>query len=154
MRPASALDERAGRVPGAGVDDEPGRLVDDEQVLVLVGDPEVERLGRSSAGSAIAARIELDLLPAAQPVALRPRGRRRRARAPAREQALGGGARADLGQLGDEAVEPRRPPPTQERELRRRHAGAAAPRSAATSAPSRIATPITMKLSARLNAGQ
>ena len=61
-----ALDERAGRVSGARVDDEPGRLVDDEQVLVLVGDPQVERLvARARRGRALLA-IDLELLPAAR----------------------------------------------------------------------------------------
>ena len=35
-----AVDERAGRMAGRRMDHEPGRLVDDEQVLVLVGDHE------------------------------------------------------------------------------------------------------------------
>ena len=34
-----AVDERAARVPRRRVHDEACRLVDDEQVLVLVGDP-------------------------------------------------------------------------------------------------------------------
>ena len=34
------VDERAARMTGRRVDDEPGRLVDDQQVLVLVDDPQ------------------------------------------------------------------------------------------------------------------
>ena len=40
-----AVDERAVRVAGRRVDDDAGRLVDDEQVLVLAGDPQVDLLG-------------------------------------------------------------------------------------------------------------
>ena len=90
--------------PARRVDDEPGRLVDDEQVLVLVGDPQVERLVRARARRS-RARLELDLLPALEPVALRARDAVDEHRAGG-EQALGRGARADLGQRGEEAVEP------------------------------------------------
>ena len=139
---------------GARVHDEPGRLVDDEQVLVLVGDPELERLApersrherslvSSSSRSPPSRRW---LFGRATPSTVTRAGR---------DQALGGAARADLGQLGDEAVEPLVPPPTQGRDVGRFEApGAEGPRSAATRAPSSIATPITMKLSARLKAGQ
>ena len=57
------VDERAARVTGRRVDDEPGRLVDDQQVGVLVDDPqrdvrrrrEVER--RSAPGRRAGARV-------------------------------------------------------------------------------------------------
>src|SRR5215211_9113176 len=39
-----AVDERSGAVTGRRVDDDSRRLVDDEQVLVLVGDPEADVL--------------------------------------------------------------------------------------------------------------
>ena len=39
-----AVHERAGRVSGRGMDDEACRLVDDDEVLVLVGDPQIHRL--------------------------------------------------------------------------------------------------------------
>jgi hypothetical protein len=67
-----ALDERAGGVPGTRVDDQPGRLVDDEQVLVLVGDPQVERL-LLQLGRGEDSGVELDLFATGQPVALRAR---------------------------------------------------------------------------------
>jgi hypothetical protein len=54
------------------VDDHPGRLVDDEQVLVLVRDRKVDGLRderRRRRGW-----LELDLLPALEPVALRAAG--------------------------------------------------------------------------------
>ena len=50
--PVQRLRERAGAVPAGGVDDDAGRLVDDEQVLVLVGDRERRRRrARTSLGS-------------------------------------------------------------------------------------------------------
>jgi hypothetical protein len=67
-----ALDERAGSVPGTRVDDEPGRLVDDEQVLVLVGDPQVERL-LLQLGRGEDSGVQRDLLAADQLMALRAR---------------------------------------------------------------------------------
>ena len=44
--------QRAGGVSGAGVDDEAGRLVDDEQVLVLVRDAELRRSTTAAATTA------------------------------------------------------------------------------------------------------
>ena len=132
------LHERAARVPGRRVDDDPGRLVDHEEMGVLVGDPQVELL-----------RIELQLLPAFEAVALRPR-------APVEadgargDEALGLGARADIGQRRDEPVEP----------LARSRFGDVDPNGQARRAPpsmtvaKRIATPTQMNVSARLNAGQ
>ena len=149
------LRERAARVTGCRVHDDAGGLVHDEEVLVGVGDRELGRLdvrlrlGRHR-------RLDLELFPAGELVAL--------AASPpvhehgaGREKPLGGAARPDVRQPGEIAVEP----------LSRglaagRAASALAPqcrdargsRSARTSAASRIPTPITMKLSARLNAGQ
>ena len=62
--------ERAGRVPGARVDDDARRLVDDEQVLVLPGDVQVHRL-RLERRRASGGQLDDDVLPALQPVALR-----------------------------------------------------------------------------------
>ena len=73
---AQRVDERAARAARARVDDEARRLVDDEQVLVLVCDRDVDRRrGRRRRGRG---RLEHDLLPALEPVALRARARRRR----------------------------------------------------------------------------
>jgi hypothetical protein len=49
--------------------DEAGRLVDDDEVLVLVGDAEVHCL-RLELSSATLRRLELELLAAGEPVAL------------------------------------------------------------------------------------
>src|SRR5439155_15151559 len=66
-----ALDERAGGPARPRMDRDPGGLVDDEQVLVLVGDRELDRLRTERLGCR--GRLEDDLLPTTQPVALRPR---------------------------------------------------------------------------------
>ena len=87
---------------GRWVHDEAGGLVDDEQVLVGVDDSKLDLLALERR---LPRRLELDELTARKAVALgpslpvdlhHPRG----------EQPLGGRARADLGQLGEEAVEP------------------------------------------------
>ena len=101
---SSAVDERPVAVPGAGMDDDARRLVDDEQVLVLVGDARGRRRLRRRA--ALAARqVELDLLAAAR-AGGSSAGRRRRRAPRRREQPLRRSARADLGEPGEEAVEP------------------------------------------------
>src|SRR5579884_3087859 len=64
-----AVDERAARVPGRRVHDEAGGLVDDEEVLVLVGNRELHLL-RLDAGRRSLRRLELELLPAGKAVAL------------------------------------------------------------------------------------
>ena len=89
--------------PGAGMNDEARRLVDDQQVLVLVRDGEIHRLGLERALRR-GGRLELDLLAADELVALQPHAPvdEHAARS---EQSLGDGARADLGQFGEEAVE-------------------------------------------------
>jgi hypothetical protein len=100
-----AVDERAARMARGGMHDDAGRLVDYEQVLVLVGDPQLDvlwnELGRLRLG-----KLDLDRLSALQPpafdgrLAAEPNGSRG-------DQALGGTARPDLGQFGEETVEPR-----------------------------------------------
>ena len=99
-----SVDEGARRVPRRRVHDQPSGLVDDEEVLVLVGDPEVHRLGLERAFRQ-AGRLEGDLLSARQPVALRASRAVHQDRAAA-EQPFGDGPRADLGKPGEEAVEP------------------------------------------------
>ena len=135
----------------ARVDDEARGLVDDEQVLVL---PHDGRRGRRRGLRGRLGRTQLDLLPALEPVALRTRDAvDERARL---DGALGGRARADV--VGEEAVEPRPgrlaagPGASPRGDVERRRGGRGR-RSAATSASRRIATPTTMKESARLKAG-
>src|SRR5215213_4614435 len=145
-----AVDERARPAAGSGMHDDPGRLVDHEQVVVLVRNAEVGGLrlepGRRRRGS-----LELDLLPTLEPMALRARlavdGDA------AVQRTFRRRARPDLGKRCEKAVEPR---PCGlcgnadlQDELRR-----AASRSAANNAASRTTTPTTMNESARLKAGQ
>ena len=141
--------ERLPLVEPDGMHDEASGLVDDEQMLVLEHDSEPE-LDRSEALRL--GQLELELLAARQPVALR-------TLLPVDEHPTGGDE-----PLGERPVS--RPPaarrgrcrgaarrPTQERE-----SGdvptAALDRSAATNERNRRPTPTTMKVSARLNAGQ
>ena len=76
-RPRPRRRARAGRgracrsVSRPGMDDDARRLVDDEQVLVLPDDVEVHLLGRERPG--LGGQLDVDLLPALEPVALRPR---------------------------------------------------------------------------------
>jgi hypothetical protein len=131
------------------MDDHAGRLVDDEQMLVLPSDPQVALLGDERATRAGITRLEFDLFPTGEPVALRER-------APVDpncgclEQPLCLRARADLGQRREKPVEP----------LACGLVGNSRARAQAlreppnSTAAKRIATPTTMKESARLNAGQ
>ena len=151
LRPASPSTRVPDAWPARRMDDEPGRLVDDEQVVVLVGDPYLGR--RRSVGLPEGAALDADLLPARQPVALGTRLAVDEHR-PGGQQPFGGGPGADAGQRRDEAVEPLARGRSQERRAGSSPRGRRGARSAATSAPRRMATPITMKLSARLNAGQ
>ncbi len=151
-RGCERLHERAAGVPGRRVHDDAGGLVDDEEVLVVVRDRE---LGQRDGGllGYRSRRLDLDLLPAGELVALAARlpvhehGARR-------EQPLGRGARADLRQPREVAVEPLSGGLGRDDETIQRLEPARGSRSARTSAARRIPTPITMKLSARLNAGQ
>lgn len=138
-----------------GVHDESGWLVDDEQMRVLPDDVQIE-LGLDP----LFGRRQLpgDQLPTRQPVALRPPCAVDDDGA-AVDQALRRSARADLLLGGEEAVQ------AQPVRLRRnadlgqsrsveapgRRRGA---RSPAISVPSSSMTPMTMNVSARLNAGQ
>jgi hypothetical protein len=65
-----AVHERPGRVPGSRMDDQPGRLVDDEQVLVLPRDPQLHLLRHELGGPALG-RVQLELLAAGEAEALR-----------------------------------------------------------------------------------
>jgi hypothetical protein len=85
-----AVDERARRVPGRGVDDEAGRLVDDEQVLVLIRDAKIEIL-ELECGPPTLRYLDLEPLTAREPMALCAR-RTVDAHALLAQQALGRGA--------------------------------------------------------------
>ena len=97
------VDERSTRVARPGMDDDSGRLLDDEQVLVFVRGPEVDllRLQRRGCGRW---KVDLELFPTLQTMALRLYCAVDEYRA-ALEQALGQRARADLRQLREKAVE-------------------------------------------------
>jgi len=64
------VDERPAAVPRGRMYDDPGRLVDDKQMLVLVGDAEVELL-RLERRQPDLRNVELELLAPLQAVALR-----------------------------------------------------------------------------------
>jgi hypothetical protein len=98
------VDERPALVPGRRMDNKTCRFVDDEQMLVLVGDPQFAGLGLERRD--LRNRdLHLDLLPTFEPEALRTRLAvdLHRARA---EEPFGLRARVDLRQRRDEAVEP------------------------------------------------
>jgi hypothetical protein len=86
------------------MDDEPGRFVDDEEVLVLVGDAQIELLGLERRRPS-RRYVELELLAAFEPVALRADGSVDE-HSPLAEETLRSGARADLLETREEAVEP------------------------------------------------
>jgi hypothetical protein len=86
------------------MDDEPRRLVDDEEVLVLVRDVQVHRLRLERRHRRLRG-LELELLAAGELVALLPRASVDEDAALA-QQPLGDRAGADLGQRSEEAVEP------------------------------------------------
>ena len=99
------VDDRAVRVAGRRVDDDAGRLVHDQQVLVLVGDAQaLDRLRLEDALPALG-QLEVELLAARQPVALRSHGTVHE-HGPEPEQALGLGPGADTLTGREEAVEP------------------------------------------------
>ena len=141
------MDERRAGTTGAGMNDDARRLVHDEQVLVLVGEAQVERLCDERRRNR---RFELDLLALLEPVGLRARDAVD-AHLAGREQPLRGSTRPDLVEPGQEPVEPqprrgfRDADADQERGLW--------PRSASSSDPSSTATPTTIDASARLKAG-
>lgn len=150
------LDERARRATRPGMHDQPGGLVHHQKVLILVGDPQAVRC-RAHGRLCSRRAVDLQLLPTLEPVALGPRTTVE-PDSPARHQPLGLATRADLREPGQEAVEAlaRRLGRNAKsyravRQSRRPRRGA---RSAAASASKRIATPMTMKVSARLKAGQ
>ena len=97
------MDQRARSMPRGGMDDDTGRLVDDEQMLVLVdaAKSDVFRLEWSrSLGP-----VELDLFPTGETHALACRGTVHEHGTPL-QQPLGRRSRADLGKTREKAVEP------------------------------------------------
>jgi len=152
--PEQRVDEGPGRVSRPRVDGDAGRLVDDQQMLVLVGDPEIQLLAdeRRRLG-----RGQLDALSRLDPVRLRPLLAVDEDVSRV-QQALRRCARADRVQPGQETVEPQ---PGGVRgdgdvdqgravEVSARRRG---DRSASSSDPTSRQTPTTMQVSARLNAG-
>jgi len=119
-------------------------------MLVGVGDRELRQRGRRLLGNR-RGRLDLELLPTRELVALSA-GLSIEEHCTDGEQPFCRSARSHLRQPGEIAVEPL------SRSVGRdelfQGLGARGSRSERTSAASRIATPITMKLSARLNAGQ
>ena len=115
------VDERSLRMAGRRMDDETGRLVDDEQVLVLVRHGEVDLL-RDEPARPRRGRLELELLAADEPVALRTRPPVDE-HAAVLDQPLGDRPRPDLRKQREEAVEPR--PASLLRDAQPRHARAA-----------------------------
>jgi hypothetical protein len=87
------------------MDDESGGLVDDEQVLVLVGNFELSLL-RLQAAVHLVWNLDVEDLPALKAVALGPQLTVYTDRT-GHEQPLSLGSRADRRQRGNEAVEPR-----------------------------------------------
>jgi hypothetical protein len=97
------VDESAAGMSGGRVDHDPSRLVDDEEVLVLVGDGQVELL-RLELGRLLGRQVDLERLAACEAVALRRRGAVDPDGAGV-DQPLSGAAGRDLGQPGEEAIE-------------------------------------------------
>ena len=107
--PHESVDERAGRVTRRGMHDDPGGLVGDEQVLVLVGDPQLNLLRLDRRGHR-AGRLEGDL-PSPRPRACSSwPGRPVDEDAAFVNEAFGSPARADFRNVGEEPVG--RSPPT------------------------------------------
>jgi hypothetical protein len=96
--------ERAARVARRRMDDDAGRLVDHEDVVVLPGDLERHLLALQYGGRAFGNR-QLQLLAALEPVRLCPPLPVHDSGA-LLQQPLRSGARADLGQRGEETIEP------------------------------------------------
>ena len=138
-------------MPRCRVHDDPCGLVDHEQVLVLVSHAQRNVLADDLPARRLR-ELELEPLPALEPAALRSALAVQRGR-PAFDQTLGRTAGADLRQSGEKPVEPLAGGlgGDDERLGRQKRGREVSPSS---SARNRIPTPITMKESARLKAGQ
>jgi hypothetical protein len=124
--------ERPGCVTRPRMNHDAGGLVDNQQMLVLVYDPEGHLLGLDP-GDCSRRGLELDLLPTLEPVALRTDDAVHANRALG-QQALRRRPRADIGKLGQEAVEPsaRRLVRNADRAFQERAAAVVAPAVGAT----------------------
>lgn len=100
-----SVHERAVSVSGRGMDDDTGGLVHDEEVLVLEGHAQVDLFRLERAGLGLR-QVDLERLAACEPSALRC-GRPFDAHHACGDQPLGRRARANLGALRQEAIEPR-----------------------------------------------
>jgi len=148
-----AVDERSVGVAGRGMNDDAGGLVDDEEVLVLEGDAEVDVLGHEHVRLR-RRQVDVEELAALEPAALRGRSTVDPHRAGG-DQPLGGRARADLFPLAEEPVEPGAGGCAGNPDLKRQiDRGRGRTRCGRSNAASRMRTPRTMKVSARLKAGQ
>ena len=141
------LHQRPARVARGRMDDDSGGLVDDEQVLVLVCDSQIACLWLEDDVLPFPG-VHLHQLSAQEAVALGPL-LAVDPHCPAREQALGLGARGDLRHRGDEPVEALAGSVSRNAETDRQRRV-----SPSRIAAKRMPTPTTMKVSARLNAGQ
>jgi hypothetical protein len=101
--PEEPVDERAARVASRRVDDDPGRFVDDQQVLVLEGDAQIELL-RLERRRPTFRDADREHVARRQAVALRLR-RAVDLHPALGEQALGRRTRADLLEAGEKAVQ-------------------------------------------------
>ena len=150
------LSKRAARVSRRRVNDDACRLVDDEEMLVLVRDRELGKRSRSLGGWC-GRWLDSNLLTAHELVALGA-GLTVHEHGPGGEEPLRGGARSHVGEAGEMTVEPltgglrRDDEPFQRLGLSPRPARGSF--SVRTSAARRMPTPITMQLSATLKAGQ
>ncbi len=134
--------------------DHPGRLVGDDHVVVDQGERDLEPdAGLGPGGSALHLVIELDQLAPGQPQRL-VRLLAVDAHGPALDQALGGGARGQPGMLRQIAVEAGAGGLVLGDQLAAHgKLSTRSPGSPRTSAKMSSATPVTMKLSARLKLG-
>ncbi len=150
--------ERPLRMIGTGMDDDTGRLVDDEQVLVLPGDVQARGLGfRLQLGRSFR-WLETNLLTPAEPVALRPSDTVHE-HFPSGDESLRSGPGANGGLLREEPIQPQ-PCRGHRYADRDQERSVDAPcrlrglRSPASIVPMRRTTPTTMQTSAMLKAGQ
>src|SRR5687767_13053107 len=103
LPPEQPVDERAASVTRGGMHDDAGGLVDDQKMLVLVGDAK-RHLLRLELGRTARWYVDFQLLTACQPMAFRAPSAVDENAALA-EEPLGHGPRTDLLEAGEEAIE-------------------------------------------------